>query len=131
MMPMNFNTLLFFTGAIIGSILPDINFRGNKIRRKIPLWLFNKHGLITHSVFAIVVAGLVMKLNLYLGYGLFIGVCSHILGDLFTPNGCYLLYPIVKKRQSLANIKVYSNTEFKIIILLAAILITMIATMSF
>jgi len=130
-MTINLNTLLFFIGAIIGSILPDADCKGSKIGKKIPMWLVVRHKTITHSIFAIIIAGLITKFHLYLGYGLFIGVCSHILGDMFTVNGCPFFYPILKERQRFASIKVYSDTEFKIILILSAILITIIATMKF
>ncbi|GIN41407.1 metal-dependent hydrolase [Heyndrickxia oleronia] len=122
-------SLLFFACVLIGSILPDIDHYKSKAGRSVPVishviyFLFG-HKTITHTLlFALIVSGLfgifsfVMDCSLYYPLGLFIGLISHLIGDMFVVGnrrhgGVPLSYPLYKKKIKFPiTIKIESITE--------------------
>lgn len=103
--------LIIMCGAIVGSLLPDIDHRSSVMGRIIPLWILHrvfrrwtkifKHGGITHTVLFI--------LWIYLIYyfteqevilGICVGHASHVYIDHVDANRLTMLwYPFVKKRR--------------------------------
>ncbi|SET83604.1 inner membrane protein [Natronincola peptidivorans] len=122
-MPLEISTYIFLMSALFGSVLPDADHKSTRVGKVIPLWLFFKHRTVTHSIIIILLMVLVTKINYYVGYGLFIGVSSHILSDLFTVNGCPFFYPLSKEKQRLGKIKTGGKDERKIVIIVGALLI--------
>jgi len=74
---------IIFAGWI--SVFPDILDK-----------LIGKHKSVGHSIFWILPLILVAYFNIYLGIALLTGFLSHLFLDIFTTNGCPLLYPIVR-----------------------------------
>lgn len=88
-------------GSALGSLLPDIDISGSMLGRFVPLWLFVEHRTVTHSLFFILVVGLIgllLKASCSLNIGLMIGVASHLMLDGITYTGLpYLFYPFYRK----------------------------------
>jgi len=74
---------IIFAGWI--SVFPDILDK-----------LIGKHRSIGHSILWILPLILVGYFNIYLGIALLTGFLSHLFLDIFTRNGCPLLYPILR-----------------------------------
>lgn len=108
---------IYIVGLLIGSLLPDADHPSAPIGKVIPLWLFCKHRTITHSVLMIASVALVAKLNNYFGFGLLLGVISHILLDTFNYTGCPISYPIIKDNISLAKIDIKGKTAANLTLL--------------
>ena len=91
-------------GAIIGSLIPDIDHPKSFIGRKVPilpklLYSHVGHRSLTHSFLFTLGFGLLLGLvNPSFGAGAAIGVLSHIALDMLTPAGVAFLYPFRKKR---------------------------------
>lgn len=109
-------------GAVLGSLLPDIDHRNSYIGRKLHIasFIISKtlgHRSIVHTplmifAFTAVLYFLSMELTgtfritarLFIT-GLSAGMWSHLLLDMMTKRGIPLLYPITKKSFRIANFK--------------------------
>lgn len=94
------NLLLYGTGLVIGSLLPDIDHPRSTLGRKLPVvsglisFAFG-HRTFCHSILFLVLLYLTQPfLPNALFYGLMVGVMSHLIGDMMTHQGIRLLYPI-------------------------------------
>lgn len=85
----------------IGSLLPDIDHPKSSFGRAVPFLsypisaIFGHRG-ITHSLFAIVAAAIILwlyGLRLWFVAPLGLGYLSHLVGDVFTNSGAPLLWP--------------------------------------
>lgn len=125
--------LLYLSGCIIGSLMPDIDTSYSYIGRRVPLlahYLENrfKHRTFTHSIIGYFcflsllsfLATIAFWDNLY--YGLAIGYLSHIVIDMFNKSGVSLLYPN-KQKASIGRIILNSSNEIKIRVLFFIIFI--------
>lgn len=98
---MEFNPSMIFLvgGCAFGSLLPDIDIDNSMLGRFIPGWLLWEHRTVTHSLFFLLVSGLIgliFKYNLALSIGLMIGVGTHLILDAITPMGLpYFLFPFI------------------------------------
>ena len=112
-------SVIYMSGAVVGSIFPDIDHNGSYIGRRVkPLSkLINTafgHRGATHSPFLIVLfTSILYLLNKLIWLdssfsiliaGLFIGMISHVLLDLITKEGVPLFYPLNKEKISLIGI---------------------------
>lgn len=95
------NTLLL-VGCAVGSLLPDIDIEQSLLGRFIPGWLFWRHRTVTHSIFFMIVIGIigaVLKMKWELNIGLMVGIGTHLVLDAMTPRGLpYLLFPLIVRR---------------------------------
>lgn len=134
--------LLIFSGAVIGSLLPDIDHRQSKISRSsaaatVTSWitsLFTKHRGVLHTPFFIILTALVCGAGLMILpegmqtvvklilIGLIPGMWSHIILDTLNPGGIMWMYPFSKKYISILPIKTGSILEAATAIALMAIL---------
>jgi inner membrane protein len=97
---------VYYGGVVLGSLLPDIDhpqaYLGRRIRvLSVPINTLFGHRGITHSFLFIGLLGIATavwwaKYPLFFG-GLFIGILSHLLGDMFTITGIPLFYPNKKR----------------------------------
>ena len=81
---LNFNNIILgiiFAGWI--SVFPDVIDK-----------LIGKHKGIGHSIFWVFIFMLVAYYNFFIGVALLTGFLSHLFFDIFTTNGCPILYPI-------------------------------------
>lgn len=101
-------TLFYYPFIALGSILPDIDIPQSKIGKilfpiSIVLSKLVKHRTLTHSIVVITIlffiAILIWGMNTII-VGLMLGSIFHIIGDLMTPSGVALIYPISNKRFS-------------------------------
>lgn len=114
---------IFLGGAVIGSILPDIDHKNSYIGKKTKKVsrVINKlagHRKLFHAplIYLLLYSmGLGMDLRelLLIGMkGLFLGIFSHLLLDSFTLGGLPWFYPFSKKRFSLGKIKTNGALEY-------------------
>lgn len=130
----SFEGMVFITGAVIGSLFPDIDHRGSYLGRKAKITstitnaLFGHRG-ITHSPIAmgafVFFLYLLSKLFIVTSpfiklwfIGFFLGILSHIFLDMLTKGGVPLLLPFTKKRISLTNMKTGSVWENVVMIIM-------------
>ena len=109
-------------GALLGSLLPDIDHRHSYIGRKFKIasFIISKtlgHRSVVHTpliIFAFTAflfflsnefTGEVQALSKSFVIGLSAGMWSHLLLDLMTKRGIPLLYPFTKKSFRIANFK--------------------------
>lgn len=114
--------ILIATFAVLGGVLPDIDHPNSTIGKKVkPLAKqINKifgHRTITHApslymlllfIFLKCMEKIPEEISIYLNYillGLFVGVCSHLIGDMFTKGGIPMFYPITKKKYRITKVK--------------------------
>jgi len=99
-------TVGFYLFLAIGSLLPDIDHPESKLGRiLLPIsYLINNfvgHRTLTHSIFVITIlffaSIIIWGMNTII-VGLTLGCMFHVAGDMLTPSGVCLLYPINKKR---------------------------------
>lgn len=99
-------TMLYYLFIGFGCMLPDIDTPESKLGKLLgPLSaLLNitvGHRTFTHSILVITVlfytSFVFWDMNIIIT-GLMLGCIFHILGDLLTPSGVALIYPISKKR---------------------------------
>lgn len=97
----NVGDVLLIGGCALGSLLPDIDIDNSLLGRFIPGWLFWEHRTVTHSLFFMLVVGIlgvILHGNIGLIIGLCLGIGSHLILDGMTPMGLpYLLFPLLKK----------------------------------
>jgi inner membrane protein len=96
--------IIYYSAALFGSIIPDICHPKSMIGRTVPLLsnmlsrLFG-HRSITHSLLFVFLIYWGMEQLAFQGstdfqLGVTVGVISHIILDLLTPQGTKLFYPI-------------------------------------
>lgn len=116
------STGVFLGGALIGSILPDIDHKNSYIGQKAKtiskaINKFAGHRKLFHApliyllLYSISTSMITNKLLLAGTKGLFLGVFSHLILDSFTIGGLPWFYPLSKKKFSLSNIKTNSKIE--------------------
>lgn len=114
--------IIFLGGAVLGSILPDIDHKNSYIGKKTKSIskTINKlagHRKLFHAPFlylllySLSIGASLQELILICLKGLFIGILSHLILDSFTTGGLPWFYPLSKKRFSLGNIKTSSKLE--------------------
>ena len=95
------NEILFLILVLLGSIFPDIDDGKSKMKKasgiigSIISYLF-KHRGIFHSIFmglGLFVLFIVFW-NSYYAFAILIGYGSHLFGDIITPMGLKLFYPL-------------------------------------
>ena len=116
---------LYFHFADLGSAFPDIDMRGSYVSKKYPMLskYFGKnfrHRGFTHSLLFLLILGLsciflisISQFNIVVHcivFGFYAGYGSHIILDLFNPQGVELFYPC-KINFKLLNIKTNSTGE--------------------
>ena len=118
------SSTLIMSGAVVGSLCPDIDTPNSKVGSKMLLKpisiLINKlfgHRTITHSVIVslLMTTLLISSTSIFsgtLGFiytNIIIGFCtgwfSHLLLDIITIKGIPIYYPIIKKKYSLFKFK--------------------------
>lgn len=113
---------IFIGGAIIGSILPDIDHKNSYIGKKTKgvskaINKFAGHRKSFHAPLAYLLLysmsmGAIPQKSILVGVtGIFFGVISHLVLDSFTIGGLPWFYPLSKKRFSLGKIKTSSKVE--------------------
>lgn len=131
------------TGAVLGSLLPDIDHTRSKISKSsaatqvasYAVAAVTKHRGFFHTPLFIVMVAALLSMAIqfslsgaayhiaWLAYiGLIPGMLSHLLLDTCNPGGIMWLYPIKSKRFSLLPIKTSSLGEMAVTIILAGIL---------
>ena len=129
-------SMVFISGAVIGSLFPDIDHKGSYIGRKARITstvasvLFGHRG-VTHSPIPLGIFPLflyfasklfiVSPLVKIWFIGFFIGVLSHIFLDMLTKGGVPLLLPFSRKKISLTNIKTGSVGEKLVMIIMVMV----------
>ena len=133
----SFEGMVFITGAVIGSLFPDIDHRGSYLGRKAKITstitnaLFGHRG-ITHSPIAmgafVFFLYLLSKLFIVTSpfiklwfIGFFLGILSHIFLDMLTKGGVPLLLPFTRKRISLTKMKTGSMGEKLVMIIMVIV----------
>lgn len=115
-------TVIFFSGSVLGSLLPDIDHKSSYIgkRAKSVSKAINKlagHRKLFHApliyllLYSISIGLLADKLSILFINGLFLGIMSHLILDSLTIGGLPWFYPLSKKKVSLAKIKTNSQLE--------------------
>ena len=104
--------ILFLIFVMLGAVVVDVDSRRSRVGRGWwfrPLQWFVKHRGVFHSLlFGLVlslivgfVAGLVLgQSGLWAGVGFFVGYVVHLFGDMMTPAGVRVLYPIYNRKIS-------------------------------
>ncbi len=116
------STVIFLSGSIVGSILPDIDHRNSYIGQKVKIVSktinkFAGHRKLFHAplmylfLYSISLGMITHKLLLIGVKGLFLGILSHLILDSFTIGGLPWFYPLSKKKFSLSKIKTNSKLE--------------------
>lgn len=99
-------TLAYYSLIAFGSILPDADHPKSFIGSKIHpfsdiIYKLVGHRNLTHSLvfltFILIITIILQKSNI-ITLSIIIGMAMHIAGDMLTPQGCALLYPLRKKR---------------------------------
>ena len=137
------NAIMFgltITATCMGSIIPDIDNEKSMVGSNIKILskLINKisgHRGFTHAPLLLAVFFIAMyyvmkhyQFEYYMPvlYGYTIGYTSHLLLDMLTKNGIPLLYPFLKKRTHIFNIKSGGIAEF---LILCGLLVIIIASL--
>lgn len=131
------------TGAVLGSLLPDIDHTRSKISKSsaaaqvasYAVSAISKHRGFFHTPLFILLIAAVLSMAIQFGLsgeihhiawmayiGLIPGMLSHLLLDTCNPGGIMWLYPIKSKRFSLLPIKTSSLGEMAVAIVLAGVL---------
>lgn len=116
---------LYFHFADLGSAFPDIDLKSSYVSKRYPLLskYFGKrfrHRGFTHSIIFLLILGIgclfinyISQFNIVvhsITFGFYVGYGSHIILDLFNPQGVELFYPC-KINFKLLNIKTNSTFE--------------------
>ena len=95
------NEILFFALVLLGSIFPDIDDGRSKMKQasgiigSIISYLFKHRGIFHSVIFALGIFFLMAIFwNSYYAFAGLIGYCSHLFGDLITPMGIRIFYPL-------------------------------------
>ncbi len=97
---LSITTFDYIAGAVLGSLLPDIDHKKSFLGSIIHLPI--KHRTLTHSlIFLFITSIFVLQFNKSIAYGLFLGISSHLFLDMLPirSKGICLFYPS-KKRYS-------------------------------
>ncbi|WP_297429381.1 metal-dependent hydrolase [Clostridium sp.] len=116
------STVTFIGGAILGSILPDIDHKNSYIgkKTKVVSSAINKfaghrklfHGPLIYLLLYSMSFGITNNKILMLGIkGIFLGILSHLVLDSFTIGGVPWFYPFSKKKFSLGKFKTNGKLE--------------------
>lgn len=131
---------ILFSGAIIGSLMPDIDHTGSTIGHKLKLAsniisnLFGHRGITHAPIIHILITVMLLLLGgtlndfpklMYISFviGLFIGGISHLILDSMTIAGIPLLYPFIKKKYRIAKFTTGKHETFVQIILVISTII--------
>lgn len=134
--------MLIMSGAIVGSLLPDIDHRQSKISRSSAVAsltsfitsIFSKHRGALHTLFFIMIiyiASIFITLWMPMQFqtagklifaGLIPGMWSHIVLDTLNPGGIMWLYPLKKKYIHILKIRTGSLLEIAGASILAVLL---------
>lgn len=137
-------TTILVSGAVVGSLIPDIDHRGSYISKRlkgvssITSSIFKHRGKATHSlsipslilfITYLLTVSYVSNVILYkyLFFGVGSGIISHVLLDSLTTHGVPLLYPIYKKNISFTNFSgggLLEKVVFITLLLILAFIIT-------
>ena len=96
------NIYLFLIFVLFASGLPDIDHPGSKYGRKLGIiskainFVAGHRGIFHSLFFALLISFLFWLFNETIGYGVFVGYLSHLIGDGFSKEGVNLLYPFTK-----------------------------------
>lgn len=116
---------LYFHFADLGSSFPDIDMKSSYVSKRYPLLskYFGKncrHRGFTHSLIFLLILGIgclsliyISQFNIVvhsIAFGFYVGYGSHIILDLFNPQGVELFYPC-KINLKILNIKTNSTSE--------------------
>ncbi|MBI4148462.1 metal-dependent hydrolase [Candidatus Woesearchaeota archaeon] len=96
--------VVFVVLVVFGSLLPDVDHKGSKINRLLPVTklvaTFFRHRGFFHSIFPpLIILGIGYYYEFILvAQALAIGYLSHLLSDSFTKLGVNYLYPVSQFR---------------------------------
>lgn len=130
-------TTIFLGGAMLGSLSPDIDHKSSYIgnRTKPVSRVVNKlagHRKLFHApllylfLYSISTGIVTNELGIFCLNGFFLGILSHLILDSLTIGGLPWLYPISKKKFSLAKIKTNSQLELILCGILTCINVVMV-----
>ncbi len=95
------NEIVFLFLVLLGSIFPDIDDGKSKMKKasgiigSIISYLFKHRGIFHSIIFALGLFVLFFFFwNSYYAFAILIGYCSHLFGDLITPMGIRIFYPL-------------------------------------
>lgn len=116
----------YYAGAIVGSLLPDLDHPKSWISHKTVILHYPfrhlGHRKSMHSLLAVLIlfAALTVPFGISaLAAGIGLGYLSHLILDMFNPAGVPLLYPFIKKKYKIGKIRTGENGEY----IVAAVLI--------
>lgn len=132
--------VIFMTGSIFGSLVPDIDIPTSTIGKRIPFIpkLINScfgHRGITHSPFCVLLLFFVFhRMNFRIWIqpfltGILIGYVMYLIQDFFTKGGIPLFFPFIRKKYSVGLFK--SGSKFDSLITKAISIIWTIFLISF
>ena len=95
------NEIVFLALLLLASVFPDIDDGKSKMKKasgiigSVISYLF-KHRGIFHSLFMglLLFVLFIIFWNSYYAFAILIGYCSHLFGDLITPMGIKIFYPL-------------------------------------
>ncbi|MBS3145940.1 metal-dependent hydrolase [Candidatus Woesearchaeota archaeon] len=96
------NVYLFMIFVLFAAGLPDIDHPGSKYGRKLGIiskainFVLGHRGIFHSLFFALLLSVIVWYFNQTIGYGIFAGYLSHLIGDGLSKEGINLLYPFTK-----------------------------------
>ncbi|NCE98819.1 metal-dependent hydrolase [Emergencia sp. 1XD21-10] len=136
-------TAAIISGAVIGSLLPDIDHTRSKVSRSsaaaqitsYAVSAVTKHRGVLHTPLFLLLLALILgaAINVLqdddlaliawsLYFGLLPGMLSHLMLDTCNPSGIMWLYPFSNKKMSVLSIKTSSMGEAVVAVVLAVIL---------
>lgn len=82
-------------GVLLGLILVDLDSCKSKVGRKFWFlsWVFSHRGIMHSLVGCFVVSAGVGMINLWFGFGVFVGFVSHLVLDVLTLQGVKIFWP--------------------------------------
>ncbi|QHI73302.1 metal-dependent hydrolase [Aminipila terrae] len=127
------------TGAVLGSLFPDIDHRKSWISHKIPIasniisGLFKHRGVIHTPVFVLAISVVLSMLNwgwlhefnsqaIYFIWGFIPGMFSHLILDTLNVQGIMWFWPLSAKRFHILKIRTNSAMEAVVCLVLGACL---------
>ncbi len=97
------NTVIFLVLVTLSGFLPDIDTPQSKLGRKLKIisWPLNfifGHRKFFHSIFPPLVIYIILHLSgySYLGFAVFLGYLTHLIGDSFSKEGIAFFYPLTE-----------------------------------
>jgi inner membrane protein len=120
-MPFWVLAVILFSTAFV-----DIDVKGSRFGKKWffrPLQWITKHRGFFHSLFAAVLFSLIVgMINLWAGFGFFVGYISHLFIDCFTKSGVALFWPFKFKFKGPIRSGRLFETVFFVLLLLGNVL---------